>query len=347
MTLVFYISGHGLGHVSRAIKLIEILGTRRPDLRVIVRTNAARWPFQRLQGRPIELQPCEADTGVAQIDSLRLDEDETARRAAVFHAAFDRRVADEAKTLRQVGADLVLGDIPPLAFAAAHEAGIRSIAIANFTWDWIYADYPRFEHLAPGVVADIRRAYACATLALRLPMHGGFESMAAVTRDIPFIARRSARDPADTRSRLGCDGDRLLALSSFAGHGLALPYDRLRDSGLTLLAPERGAPAGLVYEDLVAAADVVVSKPGYGIVSECIANRTPLVYTDRGRFREYDVMVEELPRVLRSRYLAQDELLAGNWAAAIQAVLEQPEPAEQPRIDGAEIAAQAILEVDY
>ncbi len=53
----------------------------------------------------------------------------------------------------------------------------------------------------------------------------------------------------------------------------------------------REPPAGLLYQDLVAAADVVVSKPGYGIVSECVANGTALLYTSRGRFIEYDLFV--------------------------------------------------------
>ena len=49
--------------------------------------------------------------------------------------------------------------------------------------------------------------------------------------------------------------------------------------------------AGYRYEDLVRAVDVVATKPGYGIISECIANDTALLYTSRGRFVEYDVMV--------------------------------------------------------
>ena len=35
---------------------------------------------------------------------------------------------------------------------------------------------------------------------------------------------------------------------------------------------------------LVGAADAVVSKPGYGIISECIANETAILYTSRGHF---------------------------------------------------------------
>jgi L-arabinokinase len=344
MLLVFYISGHGFGHASRSIELIGTLAARRPDLHVVIRTRAHPWFFDDIRGPRVEVQALDTDTGVVQIDSLRLDEDETARRAAVFYADFDRRTETEANYLRELGASLVIADIPPLAIAAARRAGLPSIAVGNFTWDWIYAYYPRFERIAPGVITTIARAYAMADLALRLPVHGGFDSMAAVTADIPFIARRSDRDPADTRRLLGVDGRGPIVLSSFGGYGLALPYDRIAQSGLTVLAPEQHSPAGLKYEDLVAAADVVVSKPGYGIVSECAANGTALLYTSRGPFAEYDIMLAEMPRLLRCRYLAQQDLVAGRWREAIEALLAQPLPAERPRVDGAAVAADMILD---
>ena len=93
----------------------------------------------------------------------------------------------------------------------------------------------------------------------------------------------------------------------------------------------------------MAAADVVVSKPGYGIVSECAANGAALLYTSRGPFAEYDVMLAEMPRMLRCRYLAQEDLVAGHWREAIEALLAQPLPAERPRVDGAAVAAEMIF----
>ncbi len=62
-------------------------------------------------------------------------------------AGWDGRVAQEAAWLREAGARLVLGDIPPLAFAAAAEPGLPSVALGNFSWDWIYG------HLAARVPA--------------------------------------------------------------------------------------------------------------------------------------------------------------------------------------------------
>ncbi len=97
------------------------------------------------------------------------------------------------------------------------------------------------------------------------------------------------------------------------------------------------------YQDLVAAADVVVSKPGYGIVSECVANGTALLYTSRGRFAEYDVFVSEMSQYLRNRYMPPEALMAGRWAAAIDDLLAQQAVAP-PRIDGAEISAQILLD---
>jgi hypothetical protein len=343
LVIAVYISGHGFGHAARAVELVGALRDAEPDASFIVRTAVTRAMLEPLARERVELQHAETDTGLTQRDSLTIDEEDSARTAAHFYATFDRRAADEAARLRASRVDLVLGDIPPLAFAAAARAGIRSVAVGNFTWDWIYSVYPAFDALAPGVIPVIRDAYAHATRALRLPLHGGFAPMAAVTVDIPFIARQSTRDRAEPRRAAGVDGSRPVVLPSFGAYGAALPYDIVRRQGrLTVLDPKR-VPAGFSYQDLVAAADVVVTKPGYGIVSECAANDTPLLYTSRGRFIEYDVFVAEMPRILRCKYISQEDLLAGKWADAVGALLAQPAPPERARIDGAGIAAGEIL----
>jgi hypothetical protein len=168
--------------------------------------------------------------------------------------------------------------------------------------------------------------------------------MRGVVEDIPFIARRSSRGRAEARQRLGVPAHELVVLASFGGFGVDLPYDTIAaSSDFTLLTVDRGLASGLRHEDLVAAADVVISKPGYGIVSECVANETALLYTSRGRFVEYDVFVAQMPRILRCRYLSQEDLRAGRWTDAVHALAAQPAAPDRPRIDGAEVAAQTIM----
>ena len=206
VVVALYTSGHGLGHITRDVAVVNSLARLRNDLRFVARTTAPRWAIETAAAVPVDVRPVETDTGIVQIDAIRLDEDETARVAAAFYKDFGRRVSAEATVLRGLRAAVVLGDIPPLAFAAAAEAGIPSIAIGNFTWDWIYSIYPAFGRVAGSVIPTIEKSYAQATRALRLPLHGGFASMAAVTEDIPLIARRSAKDRTEARRALGLTG---------------------------------------------------------------------------------------------------------------------------------------------
>ena len=338
--IVFYISGHGFGHASRSIALIRALVRRRPDLRISVKTTAPAWLFERVPA--VSYERFDTDVGMTQHDSLTIDVADTAARAACFYRDFDRKADAEAAWLSASRVRLVLADIPPLAHAAAARASLPSIAIGNFTWDWIYEGVPTFERDAPGVIQTIRDAYRDCTRALRLPMHGGFASMSKVT-DIPMIARRSTITRDQARRAMHVPDDRLFALASFSGHGLDVPFERIADEQrLTVLSPAASLPPPLEYPDLVAASDVVISKPGYGIVSECVASGTPLLYTSRGHFVEYDVIVAEMPRVLRCRFIPQDDLRAGHWRPHIEALLAQDAPPDCARVDGAQVAADVI-----
>lgn len=371
--IVFYISGHGFGHATRDIEIIRTLRELAPQLPITVCTQVPQWLFERSLNPAVDLRVVECDTGLIQTDSLRADEGASVRRAAAFYAAFDDAIAREVQFLRRLGAVLVLGDIPPLAFAAAAAAGIRSIAIGNFTWDWIYESFPEHISAYPELVPTIRRAYAKASLVLRLPLHGGFAGLDNVLRDIPLIARQSGYTRADARRVLGLPDGPLLLLS-FGGYGLrglnAATPGRLPGYTLVITDDASGSDLwqdrashggssdnvaqiaelelqrlGCRYEDLVRAVDVAVTKPGYGIVSECIANETAILYTSRGRFAEYDVLVAGMERYARSQFIPQEALLAGEWDPYLTRLLAAPVPEKRPPIDGARVAAGIALEM--
>src|SRR5262249_20386863 len=105
---------------------------------------------------------------------------------------------------------------------------------------------------------------------------------------------------------------------------------------------ERRAAAGLAYQDLVRAADVVVTKPGYGIVSDAIAAGARMVYTERGGFPEYPILLAEMPRHLPCAHLGNAGLQAGRWGPALESVVARPMP-PPPDLDGADAAARRLL----
>jgi UDP:flavonoid glycosyltransferase YjiC (YdhE family) len=344
VTVVFYISGHGFGHASRSIEIINTLIERRPDLKVIVRSSVAPWLVQRTAHRDVVLSPVEVDTGVVQLDSLHLDAGKSIRRAEAFMSTFKQRIAAEVAFLREHRATLTISDLPALGIAAGNAAGLPSIATGNFTWDWIY------EHYEGGgrVARQLGDVYRWTTLALRFPMWGGFTTMPKVW-DIPLVARRSNRDPVEVRTALDLPNDRRIVLTSFGGYGLeGLNVEALRSlPGFHVILPgmideSEMYARGYRYEDLVRAVDVVVTKPGYGIISECIANDTALLYTSRGDFREYQVLVDAMPQFVRSAFIDHADLFGGNWTPHLEALLAQPER-PKPRTDGAEAAADILL----
>src|SRR5262249_14675366 len=114
--------------------------------------TAPKRSARRRTGPRLSVEFQDVDTGVIETNGLDPDEDGTAPAASRFYHNFDRRADDEAAYLKRVAARVVVSDIPPLAFAAAARAGIRSIALSNFTWDWIYSDYPAFDRDAPDVI---------------------------------------------------------------------------------------------------------------------------------------------------------------------------------------------------
>jgi L-arabinokinase len=342
VNVVFYISGHGFGHASRAIEVINSLLAARADLHVHVRTSVVRWLFDLTVIGAYTYERVEADTGIVQIDSLRLDEEASVRRALDFMSTFDERVECEAAALRRLSPTLVVADIPPLGIAAACRAGVPAIALGNFTWDWVYSAYPGAEP----VVEQIAAIYSQADMALRLPMWGGFEAFERII-DVPFVARHSHREPEETRRALALPLDKRLVLPSFGGHGLDSLADQCKrlDGYEVLFAfDERKLYAdGYRYEDLVRAADVVVTKPGYGIIAECLANDTAILYTDRGHFIEYEVLVAEMPQLVRCGYISHADLFAGRWQAHLDAVLAQPAPPLKPTTNGAQVAGEMLL----
>jgi L-arabinokinase len=353
-----YVSGHGFGHATRSGEVLrELLAMR--DVALTVVSSAPEGLFRTALGTGFEYRRVECDVGLAQHDALRIDEPGTLDRWRAFAQGESALVQREAAWLKRRGARLVVGDIPPLAFAAAARAGVASVGLANFSWDWIYRHLARRVPGLEQAAAAAATAYASASLLLRLPFAGDLTAFPRI-EDVPLVARRPQVSGAEVRRRLGLDRRPLvlLSLGGVAGpaidsRGLAaldrfqfvVPKGAASGGGANLLeiAADHLAGARLGFVDLVGAADAVVSKPGYGIVSDCIGAGARLVYTDRGDFPEYPILVGEMTRHLRALHVDQRVLLSGALGPALDQVLSGANP-PAPDLGGARRAAERLLE---
>jgi L-arabinokinase len=352
--IVAYVSGHGFGHATRTAEVLRAIRRRSPGLSLCIVSSAPEALFRTGVRGPFLYRHLECDVGLAQRGSLVIDPVESLERFRAFKAGHAERLAAEVEFLGGCGARLVLGDVPPLAFAAAADAGLPSVALANFSWDWIY------RHLAPHApgfewaASQCARAYAQATLLLELPFPGDLSVFPHRER-IPLVARPPRMTREEARAHLGLPEGRLV-LFSFGGFGLPdfdpevltrLPEYTFLTTGLRGPRPSHVIDVplpGLRYEDLVRAADVVVTKPGYGIVTDAIAAGTRIVYTERGEFPEYPILVREMVKLVPCAHVSNADLLTGHLEDALESVLAAPLP-PPPRLDGADVAAERLLDL--
>ncbi len=347
--LAAYVTGHGFGHLTRLCEVLTEVRALAPRLPITLTGLVPEALARRALGEPLVLRPVACDAGLRQLDALRIDEPGSAEAACAFDAGWEARVAEEVAFLRRSGARGVLADVPALPFAAAARAGLPALGLGNFSWDWIYRHLAARQPALLGPAARARAAYQQATLLLELPFAGDLSAF-PVRVPVGLVARRPGVGQGEARRRLGLDG-RPAVLVSFGGVGLpALRREALaEDQGLAWLLPEdlaaeRLSALGLDYPDVVGAADVVVTKPGYGIVSDCVGAGTRMVYTERGDFPEYPVMVAELPRWLAAVHASNGEVLAGRLAGPVRRALALPQPTPPGPLDGAARAAALVLQ---
>lgn len=319
----------------------------RAEVPITVVTSAPRRLFERAVPG-VEYRHVECDVGLVQKSALEIDEEATAARAEEFTAGYVALVEQESQWMGSADVGVVLGDIPPVAFEASSEAGITAVGLGNFSWDWIYRHLAKRHPELEAAADAAAQAYNRSVLMLALPFAGDLSAFPWRDR-IPLVARRPRVASAEARQRLGLPAGETVVLLSFGG--IPLELDRAAfepQDDFTVVFSDDLVPrldeAGLGYEDLVGAVDVVVTKPGYGIVADVAGARRRLVYTERGDFPEYPILVREMPAYFPAAHVSNDDLLAGRIAGAVREVLGQPMP-EAPDMSGAEVAARRLLEL--
>lgn len=353
--VAFYITPHGFGHAVRSLEVIRHLLAGAPKTYVVLVSDIPDFLVKQRVGTPLPYRRRRLDVGLVQRDSLRFDLEATLEALQELHRNHEGLVEEEVRFLRDEGIQTLVSDIAFLPFLAASRRGIPGIGLSNFTWDWIYAGFARADPRWQPLIAWIKDGYRCCDLLLQLPMHGDCSSCPN-RRAVPLVARKAERDPVETRGLLGEDPRQKHYLLAFSDLELATgaleKVEAIDDAVFFFKHPLSFRFANgrsldefeLSYTDVVAAMDGIITKPGYGIVSDCLVHGTPMVYTDRGPFPEYEILVDEIRRHLPNVYLPSQELYAGSWKEALQSLAGQPRRYSRMRDDGAAVCARLIKE---
>ena len=94
MAVAFCISGHGFGHASRQVEVVNALGALRPDLPIALFTQASPWLLDRTVRVPVTRLSWAVDTGAIQRDMKKREQ-----KSPEMQMLVDQSPADFEKTL--------------------------------------------------------------------------------------------------------------------------------------------------------------------------------------------------------------------------------------------------------
>ena len=350
--ILYYVSGHGFGHAVRSSRVIREL-VNRHGFNVVVRTTAPSFIFKQAVGGGVTVEMADVDSGPAQTDCLHTDLPATLERITRYLRDFDTTAQKEAQYAASLNPCAIVADIAPLGVEVGSLLKKPVFVVANFLWDWIYADYAtRIPQFAP-ISQRLTQIYSKATRILRTPLCGGMDGHANIT-DIPLIAPEKNKSRPATRAELGLSMDDRFVLVSLGGIGserfFARLGERITKFKVMILGREEGQSGNLFRFDcmksahgaLLSAADVVAGKLGYGLCSELIAQKRPILYTPRSDFVEYGVLDERLRKYVAVATVPPDEFFEGSLDGPLLALVDASHPSATAPLDGARIAAGII-----
>jgi isopentenyldiphosphate isomerase len=353
-----FLTSHGFGHSARASAVMNAIYEQWPYVFFEIFTETPEWFFRQSLQAPFVCHRVKTDVGLVQASALRFDLNKTLAALDAYFPFKDQLLDDLAKILHTRDCQLIIADISPLGIAAGKKAGISSVLIENFTWDWIYDAYPSADGRMADHAAYLGKIFASAdhhiqTDPVCCDKTGVFR--------VPPIARSPNLPGGEIRRRLGISGSEKMVLITMGGipesyafidqmdgfdpdiHFVApgafpdLPVDGKRLTHVTLL-PHASA---YYHPDLVCAADAVVGKIGYSTLAEIWCAGRPYGYICRQDFRESAVLAAYVNENMSGAPVSAEDFTNGGWLNQVRDLLSMPSRPGNG-INGAPVAAAHI-----
>lgn len=320
-----------MGHAARSREIIRQLGAAR----VIAVTEVDGDIFRPLPA--LAFRRDRFDAGCIQPDGLTVDADATLREARRIAARNRERLDAEVAWLAGAGIRLVVCDVPSFPLRAARAAQIPAVLVANFTWVEIYrAMGGDLAQIAAPLEEEYRQAAVVYRPGLALPLPWAPDAI-----DCPIVVQEGgrARDLLAARAR---PDDRLAfvytglwpagiswdALGRIDGWTF-FTYDRIPAGPRNVVRLDEGRPS---QGDVARSVDVIVAKPGYGVLGTAMAHAIPILLVPREGFAETPALVAAAESWGGARRMDPTDFAAGSWRAYLE---DLPRPGSAPRADGA------------
>jgi hypothetical protein len=297
-------------------------------------TTVPEWFFANCHSFTFQYHRLLTDVGLVQKTPFQEDLPATVEKLKEFLPFNPSRIAAAAETIRHLKCNLVICDIAPMGIRVAKEAGVPSVLIENFTWDWIYRGYAA-EELKEFAIY-LQSIFAEATYHIQTRPICRYA-------DVDFTAgpaSRKIKNPSGAiRLKLGLS-DRCKVVMITAG-GISKNYgfiDKLKDQtdihfiipgvgsaeeiqNNLILLPEKSA---YFHPDLINAADAVIGKAGYSTIAEVYQAGVPFGYVARSNYRESKPLIGFIEKNINGFAIGEAEFQNGMFVRHLEKLSEIP-----------------------
>jgi hypothetical protein len=329
----YFISPHGYGHAARASAVMAAILELKPESEFDIFTLVPKWFFEDSVGGHFSYFSLLTDIGLAQKTPLKADLSQTYHRLNRYLPFSPSKLEKLSNLLVKRKCSFVLCDIAPIGIPAARQAGIPSVLIENFTWDWIYQAYFREESSPAKFIPYLKGTFDTADFHIQT-------EPVCFPRPVNLrtspVSRKPRKSPLEIRQSLQIPENRKMVLVTMGG--LPMQYSFLSDlavfeelsfilpgvsekvcfQGNLRLLPQR---SGYYHPDLVQACDVVIGKVGYSTLAEVYWAGVPFGYISRPAFRESETLVAFIESHLNGYPIREEEFSSNAWVSHIPELL--------------------------
>jgi hypothetical protein len=307
------------------------LWEERPDLKLTVCGALPRNIVEDRLDRPFDYRCVELDPVLQMFSAWEVDVPASQRVYRAFHDNRDAGMQQDMDLLRAFSPDLILADIPWRILSAAAQLGIASIGMCSLNWAAIYAAYCRGDSKDRNMTDEIMSAYQSAQVFLTpepsIPM-----PQLDNTQAIGPIARQGTRQKTSICAQSGLLKNTKLVLVALGGITTEMPLEHWPriDNTVWLFSSELRLQRddfldvhslGLPFIEVLASADAVLTKPGYGTYTEAVCNGVPVLTIERPDWPETAVLNRWVQQHGHIEVMTREQFYAGAFVSQVKALL--------------------------
>jgi hypothetical protein len=273
------------------------------------------------------------DIGLVQKTAFLADLNKTLSSLNDFLPFSASLISENAAKIKKLNCVLIICDIAPMGILIAKKAGIPSMLVENFTWDWIYEQYAGTDGRFRGHIDYLKILFEAADYHIKMePVC--IPGPAHLTTSP--VSRKIRNDADRIRKRLGLSETARMVLITTGGikqgYGFmkklrklpdiqfvmpgAGPKMEIRDNSIIL--PQH---SNFYQPDLVNASDAVVGKVGYSTLAEVYQAGIPFGYVVRSNFRESETMAAFIDKEMQGIFLKESDFNSGRWTSKLRDLL--------------------------